>query len=428
MSKIKFTAVKIKSLKPSKKAVEYFQEGRTPGTGAFCFRITPNGNRSWYLYYRNDSGKLRRHRLGSYPEVSLAEAEKRLTKELNKVNRGRDPLQEVKDHKSAPTMTDLWELFVQQRGNAKRQKAVATISEENRRWEKVIKPAMGDLRVEAVRPVDLAELLDKVAATAPVSANRLHSLLQILFKPALARGWIEIHPLHWIDKPGGQEDSRKRFLSEAEIKAVWPCFDRLRANPRDILKLGLYTAQRPGEIQAMKWADVDLDEAIWRQPTNKTDTYHLVPLSKQVAKILEDRKVYQADEIERRAKRYKIKAAPCEYVFQTFHNQNRSGKVSPHTTSLKEARKKVAKESGVTGWTSHDLRRTARTLLSAIKVEREIRGRLLNHAVGGVEGVYDMHDFLTEKRQALQRLANKIDQIVDGKEKKFEKVVKLRAN
>ena len=75
MPKIKFTAAKIRSIKPEDKPVEYFQQGRTPGTGSFCFRVTPKGARSWYLYYLNDDQKLQRFRLGSYPDISLADAE-----------------------------------------------------------------------------------------------------------------------------------------------------------------------------------------------------------------------------------------------------------------------------------------------------------------------------------------------------------------
>lgn len=431
MPKIKFTAATIKALSPDKtKTIEYVDSTRARGTGRLSLRISKTGLKTWSFRYLGDDGdggrKEKRISLGQYPEVGLADARKKATNTITDTGRGSDPHMEAKRKISAPTVEMLWDVYIKQRDNAVKKKAPKTIYEENRRWNSEIKPRIGFMKVEEVEPVHISDMLDEVAKRAPVSANRLYKLLRIIFKPALAKGWIKVHPLQWIDSPGGQEVSRKRFLSEDEISTVWPHFDELRPNPRDILKMGLYTAQRPGEIYSMKWENVDLDTAIWRQPTNKTNTYHIVPLSSQVVEILRERQGYQAKEVKRRAKRYKIPETPFEYVFQTFHNRTRAENASLHTTSLKEARKKVAKDSGVSGWTSHDLRRTARTLLSAIKVDREVRERIINHAVNGIEGVYDMYDFVDEKRDGLQRLADKIDEIRGVTPGVSTKIIKFR--
>lgn len=119
------------------------------------------------------------------------------------------------------------------------------------------------------------------STTLPISANRLHSLLSVMFRPPCPSWWMDnCHPLQWIDKPGGTERSRKRVLTDEEIKTIWPHLDKLRPNPRNILKLILLTAQRPGEIMSMRWEDIDLDEATWTQQTNKTDIVHVFfPLS-----------------------------------------------------------------------------------------------------------------------------------------------------
>ena len=76
-------------------------------------------------------------------------------------------------------------------------------------------------------------------------------------------------------------------------------------------------------------------------------------------------------------------------------------------------------------FTPHDLRRTARTLMSRLEIPHHIRERVLNHSQGKIEAVYDQFDYLKEKRAALNKLANEIDRIT-GKEKKAEKVIKLR--
>jgi integrase len=312
--------------------------------------------------------------------------------------------QEEKDN--APTVSDLWDAYQTRLSLKKKKKADSTLREEFRYWTVTIEPAFGNLKVEDITPMIISCLLDKVAASAPVSANRLHSMLSILFKVAIQKGWITIHPLQWLDKPGGQEPPRKRILTDDEIKILWTYFDKLRPNPRDILKLGLLTAQRSGEIMSMRWDDVDMDAAIWRQETNKTDTINLVPLSPQVMEILYAR--------ERKT----------EWVFPSTYNRAK-GANTGHAKTTKNARRKVREDSGIIGWTGHDLRRTARTIMSRLNIKHHIRERVLNHSQGGIVGVYDQHDYLQEKTDAMNKLGREIYRIIGiGTEK--TKITKLQ--
>ena len=63
-------------------------------------------------------------------------------------------------------------------------------------------------------------------------------------------------------------------------------------------------------------------------------------------------------------------------------------------------------------WTVHDLRRTARSLLSRAGIRPDISERVMGHAIPGVEGVYDRHRYDDEKAHALQALADVIDRIL----------------
>ena len=74
---------------------------------------------------------------------------------------------------------------------------------------------------------------------------------------------------------------------------------------------------------------------------------------------------------------------------------------------------KIALElPGMPQWQLHDLRRTARSLMSRAGVLSEHAERVMGHAVGGVEGVYDRHAYVDEKAAALRRLAALIERIV----------------
>ena len=70
----------------------------------------------------------------------------------------------------------------------------------------------------------------------------------------------------------------------------------------------------------------------------------------------------------------------------------------------------------MTGWTLHDLRRTARSLMSRAGIPSDHAERCLGHVIGGVRGVYDRHEFHAEKMRAYEALAAQIDRIVNPKD------------
>ena len=85
------------------------------------------------------------------------------------------------------------------------------------------------------------------------------------------------------------------------------------------------------------------------------------------------------------------------------------------TKSREQLAKRITEANGgepIEHWTLHDLRRTARTLMSRAGIRPEIAERVLGHAVGGVEAVYDRHAYVTEKREALEALAGLLDRII----------------
>lgn len=420
--KIDFTPLTIKNLKPESKTVEYFETGRNHGDGSFGLRISPKNKRTWFIMYKTEAGKIKRFVLGTYPETTLKDARKLANDIMARIHDGNDPMQEQQIRRSAPTVKDLWDEYQKTLARRMKKKVSSTQYEEQRRWNKIIAPAIGDMKVTDVKPMDISYLLNRVAEKAPISANRLHTLLRVMFKTALANGWITIHPMQWLDKPGGAEPARKRFLTDEEIRILWQHFDLLPVNPRDALKLGLLTAQRPGEILSMRWEDIDLDTNVWTLKNTKAGNDHLVPLSPQVKEILKNRKngVGYSKKL--------LWMKDSEFVFPSRYNVNR-GASSGHATSTKDARQKLQSTSGVTDWTAHDLRRTARTILSRLKIKHHIRERVLNHAQGGIQGVYDQYDYLQEKADALNKLANEIERILGiGKTAKIieMKTVKFR--
>lgn len=404
MPRIKFTAKSIQSLKPEIKSKEYFDQGRK-SAGAFGIRISPKDKRTWFIMYKNDLGKVKRYTLGDYPTLSLKDARAAANSTMTDVSSGNDPMAEKVAKRTAPTMNNLWDAYLEGLALRKKPKAASTIYAEQRMWDRNLKPVIGNMKVENITPPILADILDDKAKTAPVQANRLHSLLNILFKPAMKKGWLTVHPMQWLDKPGGTEPPRTRHLSDDEIRTLWPFFEQLQSIPCDLFKLGLLTAQRPGELRSMRWDDLNLDTCIWTQKNTKTGNTHLVPLSKQVLDILKSRP------------RINKWVFPASYA--------RGKKEAGHTVCTNSARIKLQEISGVSDWTAHDLRRTARTLMSRLNIKHHIRERVLNHSQGKIQATYDQHDYLQEKSDAMDKLSREIYRIL-GKETGAQ-IVPLRA-
>ena len=427
-----FTDAVIKSLKAvDGESTEYYDSTRQYGNGVFGLRVSPKGKKVFFMMYRNNTGKLKRLSLGEYPKINLKDAREKANGHMVNVKEGQDPNQELKDYKESPTVKDLWNEYQLSLTRLQKPKSPNTIKEEKRKWDSVIEKALGDYKVQDIKPMHITKLLNKIADTSPVSANRMHSFLRTLFKQAMSMGWIEVHPMQWLSKPGGSEAPRKRFLDDQEIKVLWEGFETLQPNQRDILKLILLTAQRPGEIMSMQWNDIDFDKAIWINRDTKTGNDHLVPLSEQVLDLLKSRK--SGASLTNRLT-WMINSP---YVFPSSYNTTprtfsvddkditTKGAESGVTKSTKKARAKLQKDTGITGWTAHDLRRTARTIMSRLNIKHHVRERVLNHAQNGIAGVYDQFDYMQEKSDALCKLANEIDRII-GKGQQQAKIIKLK--
>ena len=78
---------------------------------------------------------------------------------------------------------------------------------------------------------------------------------------------------------------------------------------------------------------------------------------------------------------------------------------------------KIDQLSDVDGWTLHDLRRSAATLLARLGVAPHVVERILNHmsgSFGGVAGVYNRFQYVPEMREALERLASHIKGLLNN--------------
>jgi integrase len=178
----------------------------------------------------------------------------------------------------------------------------------------------------------------------------------------------------------------RRVLTDDEIKAVWGA----ASGPfGGIVKLCLLTAQRLDKVATVKWDDIV--DGVWNIDTEEREKGNAREL------VLPDL-VLGVVEAQPRF-------AGSPYVF--------AGRGARAYSGFSAAKTALDGRCGVSGWTLHDLRRTARSLMSRAGVTSDHAERVLGHAIGGVEGVYDRHAYREEKRVALATLATLIDGVVD---------------
>ena len=182
--------------------------------------------------------------------------------------------------------------------------------------------------------------------------------------------------------------ARERVLSDDELRLVWHAGEGTFG---DIVKLLLLTAQRVGKVGAMQWSEVK--DGVWNMPREPREKSNPGTLKLPQAAI---------DIIEARDQ-----VADNPFVFAgRVHGQ------AFNSYSQGKAELDAKLPADMPGWTLHDLRRTARSLMSRAGITSHIAERVLGHTIKGVEGVYDQYGYDPEKAHALEALAALVERIV----------------
>jgi integrase len=264
-------------------------------------------------------------------------------------------------------------------------------------------PAWQGRDARTITPREVIELLDGIVARGSrVMANRVASLLAQMFKFGIHRAIVENSPVMLLYRPGGKEKPRARAFSEEELQAFLRNLDdacRFQRLPH-VLRVLLLTLQRRSELALAEWREFDLKAKTWTIPDAhaKTGKGHILPLSDWAVRELE---------------KLKVMASGSRYVLPST---DKSAPLDPKYITRGVARcLKRFKEHGVAAFTPHDLRRTGRTGLARLGIKMDIAERVLNHARERMEATYDVHEYLDEKRQALEKWAKYLADLRDAK-------------
>jgi integrase len=251
-----------------------------------------------------------------------------------------------------------------------------------------------------IRPREVIELLDRIVERgSAVMANHVASLLSQMFRFGIHRAIVETSPVQLLYKPGGKETPRSRVLSDTELKTFLSdpqaCtrFEKLS----HVILILLLTGQRRRELAVARWKNVDLEAKLWTIPAedSKSGRGHAVPLSNWAVRE------FEALHRERHG---------SPFVMPGNDGQAHDPKLL--TRAMARCQKRFQAHR-IAHFTLHDLRRTCRTGLARLKIAPHVAERVLNHVQDGIAAVYDVHDYLDEKREALTRWQTYLETLRD---------------
>jgi len=401
-----------------------------PAHAGFGVRVSEQGHKAFIYAYRFD-GRFRMKTLGTYGGLgglSLSEALARYHADAKAVQRAADArahgeapaieldpgaskVAKAKAYRAADSLSQAVEKYLTAMEGELRPR---TIDEYKRVLETYLTPAYGRAKPASVRKRDLAALLDSIAAgefrngegkkkPSKTMAERAKAVFAAFFKWLASRDLIDAVPTVNLDayqKPV----KRDRYLSDDEIGKFFAAVEAMKAGDpiKAALKVALLTGQRIGEVQQMRWTDIEektgedgkVEAAWWTIPATltKNKRLHRVYLTETAREI--------------------IKAMPkppgALYVFLGADIKGEN------PMSLQACGKAVGrnlarfKKSGVAAFTPHALRHTVRTGLSALRIRPEVKNAVLNHSDGSIGGRYDHHQYDDEKREALTAWARHV--------------------
>jgi hypothetical protein len=356
---------------------------RLPG---FALQVTAAQHKSYVVQYRS-RGNSRRMSIDF--RLGLVQARRKARKLLGQVADGGDPLlaRRREQQAQANTFHSIAEEFL-----AREAKNLRSCAAWRAQLERCVFPVIGTVQIADLRRSDIVRLLDKIEdERGPAASDTTLAIIRRIlnwvatrsddFRSPIVRGMRRTKP---------KERARARTLSDAELQAVWRATGEMDGPFPAFIRFLLLTAARRNE--AARWSEVD--GSIWTLPAarNKVKADLARPLSKAALEVLTALPRFHASPF--------VFTVSGRAALRGFHKQ----------------KVKLDRLSGTSGWQIHDLRRTARSLLSRAGVSAEVAERTLGHVLPGIQATYNRHRFIDEMAMAYEKLAALIAQITNPQE------------
>ena len=351
-----------------------------PELAGHFIRVQPTGAKSFVAVTRDPRGRQVWTTIGKTTVYTIEEARDRARSIIKSTRTGEAPPESFK------AVAENW------LARHVRQKSLRTAPEIERCLRKYVFPSWAERQFAEIRRSDVTRLLDTIEDRHGArQADRVLSIVRKIMNWSASRSDDYTSPIiPGMRRQDPKQQERARILDDAELLAVWRHAEAVGGNFGATVQLLLLTAQRREKVAAMRWRDIS-EAGEWTIPTEPREKGNAGSLMLPA----------MARDIISRQPRL----LSNEFVF--------AGRGAGHFNGYSKAKIAFdAKLEGVAPWVLHDLRRTARSLMARAGVRPDIAERVMGHAIGGVEGVYDRHRYDAEKAAALAALAELIQVIV----------------
>lgn len=375
---------------------------KSDGDG-LTFTLSAGGTASWVLRYRY-GGKQREKTIGRFPDVSLKKAREIAAADRVRIQQGVDVGREkqLEKHDQIRAIT-VRQLVADYEEKVLPGLASATGVSRRQKIRSYILPAIGHLLVREVTGSDVVDLLERVNAKYPKQVKEVLSVVNTIFAHAQAKKVIDANPSAGIAHKAisgvaGTPDRTRIMLSDAEIKALLPALSTAIKPAEFAVRIMLSTAVRIQALTLAEWSHIDFEKCEWLIPAGegrKSSRDFIVPLTAHVVGYFKELQKIAGKSI---------------YVLPVTRKRREEDYPMP-PGSINHAIDKVCAGLGekIRQFSPHDLRSTARSHFAALGVPIVIAERCLNHNLGGLVAVYDQHDYLDERRKALELWSAKLD-------------------
>ena len=373
----KLTDIGIRNLRPG------LARREIPDGNGLYIVVQPSGRKGFAVRYRF-AGAPRKLTLPA--GLTLAAARRLAADAVYQVAQGIDPAETKKAAKvvaaeaTANTVAAICAAYMKREGGKLR-----TADQRERIFRRLIYPAIGERHVDSIKRSELVHMLDQIEdrSGARMADVTLAALRRVFHWHALRSDEFRSPIIRGMGRQNAVEHRRSRVLTDDELRRVW---EAAGEGPFGAMtKFCLLTSARRNEAAHLRWHEIGAD-GVWTLPArrSKTKTEVARPLSEMALALLNERP----------------RIIDCDYIFT-------ANGITP-IANFSKPKSTLDARSGVTGWRLHDLRRTARSLLSRAGVNSDIAERCLGHAMPGVRGTYDRHTYLDEMRHAFDALAAQI--------------------
>lgn len=269
-------------------------------------------------------------------------------------------------------------------------------------------PRLGDIPMADIRRADVHEIIDDLVTSGRIgTAREVRKQMSRIFNWATDREIISLNPLSGMKRADlARNTEAGRALTDVELRSIWSAAEEMRYPFGSLYQFLMLTGQRRAEWAFCQRSEIDTANR-WLdlgKERFKSRREHIVPISEPLWALLERLPVWTG--------------ANDYFVFSSRHGRVpvagfSQGKRALDDLAQEYLRKQLSKPDAVLQhYRIHDFRVTCETRLAHLGFNQEIRDAVLGHAKPGLQKTYNKHDYLEEKRRALQAYAEHLLGIV----------------